>query len=56
MSKLLADPAIANLVDREVTKAIRAERRRVIEELKQLNTTLREVTTEIRNPTEIAED
>jgi len=36
MSKLLEDEKVAKLVDREVTKAVKAEKKRILEELKTL--------------------
>ncbi len=47
MSKLLEDPKVAALVEKEVAKAIKAERKRVLDELKA-------VTAEIKSPADAA--
>lgn len=51
MSKLLEDPKIAALVDKEVTKAVKAERKRTADIMKTLAGELKEATTAVKNPT-----
>ena len=55
MSKLLNDPKIAALIDREVTKAVKAERKRCLEEVKafgkHLTDAAKSLAGEIKDPT-----
>lgn len=50
MSKLLEDPKIATLVDKEVTKAVKAERKRTADIMKTLAGELKEAITAVKNP------
>lgn len=50
MSKLLEDPKIAALVDKEVTKAVKAERQRTAAIMKTLAGELKDATAAVKNP------
>lgn len=51
MSKLLEDPKVQALVDKEVARAIKAERKRVADIVKSLAGEVKDATSEIKNPT-----
>jgi hypothetical protein len=50
MSKLLEDPKVATLVEKEVAKAVKAERARTAAIMKTLAGELKEATTAVKNP------
>ena len=50
MSKLLEDPKVAALVNKEVTKAVAAERKRTTDIMKALAGELKEATVAVKNP------
>lgn len=50
MSKLLQDPKVAALVEKEVTKAIKEERKRTVNIMKVLAGEVKDATVAVKNP------